>query len=84
MYVSMATRINALAGALLLLSPLCAAAADTCASVALPVRGEAFGAKLVRNGLGLREATFLNVDVYVAGLCLPRKMRSAQETLRSS
>lgn len=72
----------ALAGALLLLSPLSAAAADTCAGVALPNKAEAYGVQLVRNGMGVREATFLKVDVYVAGLYIPRKTRSVNEVLK--
>ncbi len=38
---------------------------------------------LVLNGMGLREATIFNVDVYVAGLYLERKTASAQEILTS-
>lgn len=71
----------ALAGALCAGMPLTASAADTCAGVALPAHSDAFGAKLVRNGIGLREATFLNVDVYVAGLYVPHKTRSVEEIL---
>lgn len=73
---------SALAGVLLTCAPLTAAAEDTCAGVALPTQGDAFGAKLVRNGLGVREATFLNVDVYVAGLYVPHKTRSVDEILK--
>lgn len=81
----MARRISSIiAGALLLLSPLSASAGDTCAGVTLPTQSAAFGAKLVRNGMGLREATVLNVDVYVAGLYVPHKTRSAKEILRET
>jgi hypothetical protein len=34
---------------------------------------KAGGTDLVLNGLGIRKATFLNVEVYVAGLYLPQK-----------
>lgn len=70
------------AGALCASAPLTASAADTCAGVALPDQSDAFGAKLVRNGVGLREATFLNVNVYVAGLYLPHKTGSVDEILK--
>lgn len=53
-----------------------------CAGVELPARLEAFGLKLLRNGVGLREATFLNVDVYVAGLYVSHPSRSARALLR--
>jgi hypothetical protein len=82
----MATRINklsgTLAGALLLLAPLSASAADTCAGVTLPAKSDAFGAELVRNGVGIREATVLNVDVYVAGLYVPQKTGSVEQILK--
>ena len=76
---------NIISGALasmLLLLPLTASAADTCAGVSLPAKGDAFGAELVRNGVGVREATVLNVDVYVAGLYTPRKTRSVEEIMK--
>lgn len=38
------------------------------AGVTMPDRVTVAGAPLVLNGMGLREATFLKVDVYVAGL----------------
>ncbi len=50
-----------------------AARAATCTSVTLPDSAEVDGKKLVLNGLGLREATMLKVDVYVAGLYLEAK-----------
>ena len=40
-------------------------------------RIEVDGTELVLNGLGLREATFLKVDVYVAGLYLKEKSSDA-------
>lgn len=82
----MATRINILGATLaglLLLVPLSASAVDACAGVTLPAKGDAFGAPLVLNGVGVREATVLNVDVYVAGLYTPRKTRSVEEILKA-
>jgi len=40
-------------------------------------------AQLVLNGMGLREATFLKVDVYVAGLYLEARSSDPQEILDS-
>jgi hypothetical protein len=54
--------------AVLLAAP--AAAAGQLAGVTLPDRVTVAGKELVLNGLGLREATVLMVDVYVAGLYL--------------
>jgi hypothetical protein len=44
------------------------AAAEKKAGVTMPDTLEVAGKKLVLNGMGLREATWLNIDVYVAGL----------------
>ena len=44
------------------------ATAGTRAGVTMPDQVTVAGKKLTLNGMGLREATFLNVDVYVAGL----------------
>lgn len=49
------------------------AAAAELAGVTLPDRESVEGTELVLNGMGLREATFLRVDVYVAGLYLEQK-----------
>ena len=50
----------------------------TKAGVTLPDTINVDGKTLVLNGLGLREATVLNVDVYVAGLYLEKKSKDAQ------
>lgn len=50
-----------------------AARAATCGGVTYPDSAQIDGKELVLNGLGLREATFLNVDVYVAALYLEQK-----------
>jgi hypothetical protein len=44
-----------------------------CIKVKIPDSVKASGTDLVLNGLGIRKATFLNVEVYVAGLYLPQK-----------
>ena len=48
-----------------------------CLEVKVPDSVKAGGADLVLNGLGIRKATFLNVNVYVAGLYLPQKSGDA-------
>ncbi len=53
------------------------------AGVTLPEQVSVDSRRLVLNGMGLREATFLKVDVYVAGLYLERKSSDADEILRS-
>lgn len=60
------------------------AVAGTLAGVSLPDSTEVDGRALVLNGLGLREATFLKVDVYVAGLYLESKSADAKSILGAS
>ena len=69
----------AIAGTLYL--PACAA---ELAGVVMPEQVTVDGKTLVLNGLGLREATFLRVDVYVAGLYLEEKSQDADKTQDSS
>ncbi|MCA9557290.1 MAG: chalcone isomerase family protein, partial [Myxococcales bacterium] len=49
--------------------------------VSMPDTVEVAGQKLVLNGLGVREATVFNVNVYVAGLYLPQKVSSSMVIL---
>lgn len=49
--------------------------------VTMPDTVEVAGQKLVLNGLGVREATVFNVNVYVAGLYVPQKTSSAMVLL---
>jgi hypothetical protein len=51
------------------------------AGVTMPDSTTVDGKTLVLNGLGLREATFLKIDVYVAGLYLETKSSDAQAIL---
>jgi len=53
------------------------------AGVSMPDHITIHGKKLVLNGMGVREATIFNVDVYVAGLYLEKKSSNAQEIIRS-
>jgi hypothetical protein len=69
----------ALAVALALATP---AHAGTLEGVTLPDEASAGGKTLVLNGLGLREATILKVNVYVAGLYLPAKSSDAEAILK--
>jgi len=68
--------------ALLLLS-LSAQAAEL-AGVKLPDTAKVDGQQLVLNGMGLREATFLKIDVYVIGLYLNKKQSDAQAIMQST
>ncbi|MGM0577895.1 MAG: chalcone isomerase family protein [Myxococcota bacterium] len=71
-----------LATAALLLAASPALAADK-GGVTMPDRAELAGESLVLNGMGIREATIFKVDVYVAGLYLPKRTSSAAAILRS-
>jgi hypothetical protein len=62
--------------ALLLAAPV---AAGTLAGVTLPDKTDAHGQSLVLNGMGLRTKLF--IKVYVGGLYLPQKEKSAQKIL---
>lgn len=62
--------------AILALWPAQPAAAASCRGVDFPLTVEVEGSPLVLNGLGIRKATFLKINVYVAALYLPREARS--------
>jgi hypothetical protein len=53
------------------------------AGVRLPDEMAVAGKNLVLNGMGVREATVFNVNVYVAGLYLEKKSANADEILGS-
>lgn len=72
-------RLAPLFGAVLVLAV--PAFAGQLAGVTLPDETEAGGKTLVLNGLGLREATLLMMDVYVAGLYLESKTSDASAIL---
>jgi hypothetical protein len=66
--------------AVLLIGPVTSSAwAGTLAGVTLPDKTEANGQSLVLNGMGLRSKLF--IKVYVGGLYLPQKEKSAQKVL---
>jgi len=64
-----------------LVAAACPVVAASLAGVEMPDTFDLGGNELVLNGLGLREATFLKVDVYVAGLYLPSKTSDAEAIL---
>jgi hypothetical protein len=59
------------------------AMAGELAGVSMPDELDLDGKKLVLNGLGLREASMLKVDVYVAGLYLEQKSSDADAVIAS-
>lgn len=70
----------------ILLASLCLlaaapASADQCADVRMPERVSVSGTPLVLNGMGVREATVFNVNVYVAGLYLENRSRDANRII---
>lgn len=60
-----------------------AADAGKLAGVVMPDATQVEGTPLVLNGMGIRKATIFNIKVYVAGLYLEHKSRSAEEIIRS-
>ena len=70
---------------LMLAAPLCTSLeAGELNGVTLPDRIEVDSKTLVLNGMGLRQATFLKVNVYVAGLYLESKSSDADAILRAA
>lgn len=69
--------------ALLVAVPMLArpAHAEECGGVSMPSRTKVGGASLGLNGMGIREATMFNVDVYVAGLYVESRSRSPSRIL---
>jgi len=55
------------------------ASARDCEGVAMPDHVTVDAAKLVLNGMGLREATVFNVNVYVAGLYLTKRSSDGEK-----
>jgi len=65
------------------LGPSSPAAAKDCVGVSMANSVEVEGTRLVLNGMGIREATILQVDVYVAGLYLENKSPDASTIINS-
>jgi hypothetical protein len=55
--------------------------AGQCAGVSMADHLEIDGTQLQLNGMGLREATLLNIDIYVAGLYLQQRSRDAKQII---
>jgi hypothetical protein len=79
----MMKRALAIASFALVLAPVSAARAGEKADVKMPDQMTIGGKKLVLNGMGVREATMFNVNVYVAGLYLEKKTSDASEIVNS-
>jgi len=60
------------------------ASARECEGVDLPNAVRVDGQRLLLNGMGVREATVFNVNVYVAGLYTEARSRSANDLLEMS
>src|SRR2546425_7079046 len=67
----------------LTLSLAASASAGELSGVVLPRQIQVDSRTLVLNGMGLREATFLKVDVYVAGLYVETKSSDPDAIIRS-
>jgi len=61
-----------------------AAQAKTCEGVSFPDTVQTDGAALKLNGLGLRQATILNINVYVGALYLPQTSADANAVLAAN
>lgn len=67
--------------AVALVIPPSLASARACSGVEMPESVTVAGTRLVLNGMGIREATALQVDVYVAALYVPTRARDAETLL---
>lgn len=74
-------RLVTVAAMLGILGASYAAWAAKCEGVSYPDKKTIGGQELVLNGLGIREATMLQVDVYVAALYLPQKARKGKDAI---
>ncbi len=79
---SVGRKLGAVVVALGLVAGLAGAAwAGSKGGVFMPDRTVVEGKSLVLNGMGIREATVLSIDVYVSGLYLEQKTRDAKVVL---
>ena len=69
--------------ALLLATSVCAAQDKTCRDISFPGHVEASGSDLKLNGLGVRKATFLKVNVYVAALYVVQPVHDPKPLIES-
>ncbi len=75
--------LGAVAGLGSVLLPAARAHAKTCEGINLPEQLTIDGKKLSLNGMGVREATVFNVNVYVAGLYLENRSRDGEKIAAS-
>jgi hypothetical protein len=68
---------------LLLAAPASEAQDRTCRDIAFPEHVQAAGTELTLNGLGVRKATFLRINVYVAALYVVQPSRDARTLIES-
>jgi hypothetical protein len=62
---------------LLMVSAVCAAQDRACRGISFPLHTQVNGSNLTLNGLGVRKATFLKINVYVAALYVTRPSHDA-------
>src|ERR1700731_174177 len=68
---------------LLLATAVCAAQDRTCRDISFPGHVQVNGNELKLNGLGVRKATFLKVNVYVAALYVVQPQRDPKPLIES-
>src|SRR5882724_7961754 len=68
---------------LLLATTVCAAQDRTCRDISFPGHVQVNGNDLSLNGLGVRKATFLKVNVYVAALYVVQPLRDPKPLIES-
>jgi hypothetical protein len=68
---------------LALLPAVCAAQDKTCRDISFPGHVEVNGSELKLNGLGVRKATFLKVNVYVAALYVVQPLHDPKRLIDS-
>lgn len=76
-------RIGLLLTPLLLASAVASAQGATCRDISFPRHLQVSGSDLTLNGLGVRKATFLEVNVYVAALYVAQPSRDAKAIIES-
>jgi len=79
----MRSRIVTIASLALVLATSGLARAGEKGGVKMPDQLTVAGKALVLNGMGVREATMFDVDVYVAGLYLEKKTQNPDEIIRT-
>jgi Chalcone isomerase-like len=78
-----AVRLSVAMAGLLLAGATSATQAKECRGIAFPDHMQVGGSDLTLNGLGLRKATFLKVNVYVAALYVPRASSDSNSLIQS-